>query len=184
MNYNKSIKDHITLAEKLIKQEKDFQQILKIFIQTIKNEGTIYWIGNGGSAADCEHFATELMVKFKKVRKPIKSISLTTNTSLLTAHSNDFNYKSIFSRQLEALATKNDLVVIFSTSGNSQNILDALKFTHKRKINTCGFLGNNGGKSKKYLKNKIIIKSKNTARIQELHTLVGHLICEEIDRMF
>lgn len=183
MNYNKSIKDHINLAEKLIKQEKDFQQILKIFIQTIKNKGTIYWIGNGGSAADCEHFATELMVKFKKFRKPIKSISLTTNTSLLTAHSNDFNYKTIFSRQLEALATKNDLVVIFSTSGNSQNILDTLKFANKKKIKTCGFLGNNGGKSKKYLKNKIIVKSKNTARIQELHTLIGHLICEEIDRI-
>ena len=184
MNFNKSIKDHLNLTNQLLSQKKDYQNILNIFIKTIKRNGTIYWIGNGGSAADCEHFSTELMVKFKKVRKPIKSISLTTNSSLLTAHSNDFHYKTIFSRQLEALANKKDLVVLFSTSGNSQNIIEALKITKKNKINSCGFLGNNGGKAIKYLKNKIIIKSENTARIQELHTLVGHLICEEIDRLF
>jgi D-sedoheptulose 7-phosphate isomerase len=184
MNFIKSIKDHISLTEKLFIQEKNYQKVLNSFVKTIKSNGVIYWIGNGGSAADCEHFATELMVRFKKVRRPIKSISLTSNTSLLTAHSNDFDYKTIFSRQLEALATKNDLVVIFSTSGNSPNIIEALKFTKKNNINSCGFLGNNGGKAGKFLKNKIIIKSNNTARIQELHTLIGHLICEEIDKIY
>ena len=155
MNFTNSIKDHIELTQKLLIQKNEYQKILDSFIKTIKNNGTIYWIGNGGSAADCEHFATELMVKFKKVRRPIKSISLTTNTSLLTAHSNDFDYKTVFSRQLQALAKKNDLVVIFSTSGNSMNIIEALKFLKKNKINTCGFLGNDGGKAGKFLKNKL-----------------------------
>jgi D-sedoheptulose 7-phosphate isomerase len=100
---------------------------------------------------------------------------------LITAHSNDFNFETLFTRQLEGLMTKNDLLIAISTSGKSKNIVHACKFIVKKKFKAIAFLGNNGGKVGKLIKNKIVVKSKNTARVQEMHILIGHIICSLID---
>ena len=157
--------------------------LTKVFYRVLKNNGTVFWCGNGGSAADCQHLSAELVGRFKINRKPYKSISLTTDTSAITAISNDYSYDKVFSRQLEGLGTKKDLLFVFSTSGNSKSVINAMITAKKKKMKIIALLGNNGGKCKKYTANKIIIKSIDTPRIQEAHTLVGHIICEILERL-
>mgnify|MGYP006143596955 CR=1 FL=1 len=156
----------------------------KLVVKTLKKSKTVFFAGNGGSAADSQHIAAELVGRFKKDRKPLKAIALTTDTSILSAIGNDFGFDTVFSRQLEALGTNGDLLICSSTSGNSPNILNALKTAKKNKIKTISLLGNNGGKCKRYSDIPIVIPSSNTARIQELHILVGHIICEIIDKNY
>jgi len=162
---------------------KKIDSLTKIFYKVLKNNGTVFWCGNGGSAADCQHLSAELVGKFKINRRPYKSISLTTDTSAITAISNDYSYEKVFSRQLEGLGTKKDLLFIFSTSGNSRNIINAMIMAKRKKMKIIALLGNNGGKCKKYTANNIIIKSNDTPRIQEAHTLIGHTICEIVERL-
>ena len=128
--------------------------------------------------------AAELIGRYKSNRKPLKSISLNSDTSVLTCISNDFGYENIFSRQLEGIANQNDVLIIISTSGNSKNIINAVKFAKKKKIKVLGLLGKNGGVCKNLIKNKIIINSNNTARIQEMHIMIGHVICDLIEEQF
>jgi D-sedoheptulose 7-phosphate isomerase len=156
------------------------EKIGEAFIATIKNKKKIYFIGNGGSAAECQHFAAELVVKFKKMRKPIPAMSLTTDTSILTACSNDFNYKFIFKRQLEAFAKKDDLLLAFTTSGKSQNIIEALKFSKKIGIKTILLTSD---LLKKNIKADLIFKTPSliVSRIQEIHLLIIHIVCEILD---
>jgi D-sedoheptulose 7-phosphate isomerase len=182
MIINKNFEEHIAIANKTLKLSKKINLIANYFLKTLKNGGTLFWIGNGGSAADCQHLSTEFMVRFLKNRKPYKSISLTTDTSLITAHSNDFGYNTLFSRQIEALVQPKDLLIAISTSGNSQNIINACKFAKKNKINTVALLGNNGGKIKKLKLVNLIVPCRDTARIQEMHILIGHTICEIVER--
>ena len=146
-----------------------------------KKKKKIIFFGNGGSASDSQHLATELVVKFKKKKNPISALSLTTDTSILTAIGNDFDFEFIFTRQLQALYSKGDLVIPISTSGNSKNIINALKYCKKIKAQTFSFLGNNGGKAIHLSKNSLIIPSNDTARIQEFHILIGHILCEFLD---
>lgn len=182
---NLSILEHQTLINKLSKELINNIDIAsKHVVKVLKNNKTVFFAGNGGSAADSQHIAAELVGRFKKNRKPLKAISLTTDTSILTAVGNDFGYETVFSRQLEAHGTKGDLLICSSTSGNSPNILNVLKFAKKKKIKTITLLGNNGGKCKKISDISIVVESKNTARIQEVHILIGHIICEIIDEYF
>lgn len=146
-----------------------------------KNKGTIYIFGNGGSAAEAEHFATELVIKYEKVRKPIKAFALTASGSLITAHSNDFDFKSIFTRQLEGHVEKKDLVIAMSTSGSSQNVISCLEYLNSKNISnyllsSAKFKNPNLKKTK-----KILIKSNKTSYIQEHHLKIIHMICEIID---
>ena len=152
--------------------------------KTIFQNGNIIWCGNGGSAAQAEHFASELIGRYKKTRKPIKSISLSSNTSSLTCISNDFGYQNIFSRQLEGIASTNDLLVVFSTSGNSKNIIKVINKAKKMKISVISFLGKNGGLAKNKSTIDLIIPSNSTARIQEYHLLIGHILCQLVDDSF
>ena len=156
----------------------------KHIVKAIKNNKTIFFAGNGGSAADSQHIAAELVGRFKKNRKPLKAISLTTDTSILTAVGNDFGFDKVFSRQLEAHGTKGDLLICSSTSGNSQNILNVIKTAKRKKIKTIVLLGNKGGKCKNISDIPIVVESNNTARIQEVHILIGHIICEIIDKNY
>lgn len=152
--------------------------ILKKKILKKKN---IFWCGNGGSATQADHLSTELLGRFKKNRKPINSISLTSNTSYLTCVSNDFNFEKVFSRQIEAFGKKDDLLIIISTSGNSKNLIEVAKIAKKKKIYIIGLLGKGGGRVKKFCDLKMIIPSEKTTRIQEFHLLIGHIMCEFVD---
>lgn len=180
-----NINEHLTTLNTI--KDKDLKNILKfynIILASIKKKGTIFWCGNGGSASDSQHLAAELIGRYKSNRKPLKSISLNSDTSVLTCISNDFGYENIFSRQLEGIANQNDVLIIISTSGNSKNIINAVKFAKKKKIKVLGLLGKNGGVCKNLIKNKIIINSNNTARIQEMHIMIGHIICDLIEEQF
>ena len=146
------------------------------------NGGKLLLMGNGGSAADCQHIAAELIGRFKKERKAIPAIALTVDSSSLTALGNDYGFDSIFARQVEALATSNDAVVGISTSGNSKNVILALNLARKIGCKTVGFMGNGGGDMKNCVDVGIIVPSNDTARIQEVHITVGHIICEIIEQ--
>jgi len=149
---------------------------------SLKKNGTIFWCGNGGSASDSQHLSAELIGRFKKSRKPLKSISLSSNVAALTCIANDFGYENIFSRQIDALGKKQDILVLLSTSGNSKNILKVLDHAKKKGMKTICFLGYNGGKCKGKSSFELIIKSKSTARIQEMHIMIGQIICDLIER--
>ena len=137
--------------------------------------------GNGGSAADCQHFAAELVGRFQKERQAMAAVAMTTDTSILTALGNDYGFDVIFSRQVEALVRPGDLVVGISTSGNSANIMKALEKANERGAVTVGLTGRSGGKMKNLCDICICIPSDVTARIQEAHLLVEHLVCQRIE---
>lgn len=150
--------------------------------EALYNDGTLFCCGNGGSAADSQHMAAELVGRFKKNRKPLRSIALTADTSVLTCVANDFNYEDIFSRQVEALGRANDVLLVLSTSGNSENILRALKAAKRCNVKTIALLGKDGGKAKRYADLGIVIPSSSVARIQEAHILIVHILCEIIEQ--
>ena len=154
----------------------------KTLIDKIKKGGKILIAGNGGSAADAQHFATELIVRLKKNRKSIPALALTTDTSALTAIGNDFSFNKIFSRQLE-VSQKKDIFIGISTSGNSKNIIEAFKFC-KNKIYSLRILGNSGGKSKKYLNSHYSVNFNDASRVQEIHIIFWQNICEIIEDYF
>jgi len=181
----KNYQDHINI---LRKQEKYFlktcNEISDKIVSRISKQGKLIICGNGGSAADAQHIATELMVRLKKNGTPIPSIALTTDSSILTATSNDLSFYKIFSRQLEAISQKNDILLAISTSGNSLNVIEALKVSKKKKLLSIGLLGNKGGKCKKLCDSSFIVDSNNPSRVQEIHILFYHSMCEIIENKF
>jgi len=150
---------------------------------TLKDGRTVYWCGNGGSASDSQHMSAELIGKFKKSRKPLRSVALVADMAAITCIANDFGYDKIFSRQLEALGENGDTLVAISTSGNSQNIINALETANAIGIKTISLLGKGGGVAKDIAKISITIESRDTTRIQECHQLIGHTICSAIEHM-
>jgi len=153
-----------------------------LIADSLRSSSTLFWCGNGGSAADSQHLAAELVGRFKKDRKAIRSIALTTDTSVLTCVANDYSYEDIFSRQLEALARDGDVLVAISTSGNSENILRALRVAKELGVKTIALLGKDGGQAKALADLAIVIPSDSTARIQEAHILIGHILCDLIEQ--
>ena len=148
----------------------------------LTNGGKLLLMGNGGSAADSQHIAAELIGRFKKERKAIPALALTVDSSSLTALGNDYGFDTIFSRQVEALANPNDAVLGISTSGNSKNVINALNLAQKIGSKTIGFMGNDGGNMKDCVDIGIVVPSNDTARIQEVHITIGHIICEIIEQ--
>ncbi|MCX6704730.1 MAG: SIS domain-containing protein [Candidatus Woesebacteria bacterium] len=138
-----------------------------------KRGGSVFTFGNGGSAVDAEHVAEELLNRYKKYRIPISAYALTSQPAILTGIANDFGFEKVFSRQLEALATPKDLIMAFSTSGNSKDVVNGIK--------TIGFTGKNGGELAKLVDIPIKVPSDDVARIQEVHTVIGHIICGIVD---
>ncbi len=176
------LKESIGVKEKIITESVDeIKAITCLCIDTLKNGGKIIFCGNGGSAADSQHLATELVVRFKNNRKSLPAITLTTNTSSITAIGNDFGFDAIFSRQLESMADKNDVLFAISTSGKSKNITEAVKKAKELGIKTIAFTGENGKEFAKSCDLSFIAPSSDTARIQEAHNCVGHIICEIIE---
>ena len=171
----------LKLEDKNSLQIKNFQKLCEISVKALKKNKKIIFFGNGGSAADSQHLATELTVRFQKNRKAIAGLALSTDVSAITATGNDFGFEYIFSRQLEALGNRGDIVIALTTSGNSQNLIEACKFANKKRLITFCFAGNNGGKLKKYVKYPIIIPSKKTSIIQVIELLIGQVFCEFLE---
>jgi D-sedoheptulose 7-phosphate isomerase len=161
----------------------EFEICAKIFADTLRNGNTIFWCGNGGSASESSHLAVELIGRFKNNRNPLPSISLNSDSTVITCIANDFGYDQIYSRQLDGLAKPGDLLVALSTSGKSENIVDVLKMARSKGVTSISLLGKGGGTALQISDHSILIKSDETARIQEIHLLIGHTFCEfaEID---
>ncbi len=170
-----------TIDATLKKLIPDVENASLIFIETLKKGNKILLCGNGGSASDAQHIAAELTGRYKRERRGLPGIALTTDTSALTAISNDYGYDHVFDRQVEALASKGDLLVGISTSGNSQNILNALRIAKELGCLTLGLSGKDGGEMNKICDLNIIIPSYDTPRIQEMHILIGHTLCQAVD---
>ena len=170
-----------TVAETLSSEILDAAQKIQ---GRLEAGGKLLLMGNGGSAGDAQHIAAELVGRFKKERKAMPALALTVDTSSLTALGNDYGFDTIFERQVEALANKNDTVIGISTSGNSENVVRAVNKANSIGAFTIGLLGNDGGKLKDAVNLPIIIPSTDTARIQEVHITIGHIICEIIEEDF
>ena len=183
--YLEEILESIEIKKKLIGLNKEVFLSIKRVFSTIKNGGKVFICGNGGSAADAQHLSAEFLVRLnpKINRKPFPMISLAMDTSTLTACGNDFDFKYIFSRNLEALGSKKDLLIVISTSGNSKNIIEVLKKSKKMKIFSIGLLGSNGGTAKKLSNLNIIVPHQKVARIQECHIFIGHFILKKVESM-
>jgi len=158
------------------------ERVARASIQAYKEGRKILVAGNGGSAADAQHIAGELVSKFYFDRPALSAIALTTDTSILTAIGNDYGYEKLFSRQIEANAQKGDIFIAISTSGNSQNILEALKVAKERGIQTVGLTGESGGKMREMCDECLCAPSPETPRIQEVHIVIGHLLCAIIEK--
>lgn len=178
----KAMSEHQIVIE-LVKEKlrEDIELIAKKCKEAVINKHTIFFMGNGGSAADSQHLAAELVGRFVKERKGLPAVALTTDTSILTAVGNDYGYDEVFSRQVEALVRPNDVVIGITTSGNSPNILHAMNKANAIGAVTIGLTGKDGGTLKEISDHCIVIPSNTTARIQEAHILIGHIICEIID---
>jgi len=186
--FESEIRNHISSIDFFLKNNfYDFKKFLDFVIKTLKKGNKIILFGNGGSASDAQHIAAELVVKYKKKRRSIPAISLSTDTSTLTAIGNDFSFNEIFSRQIESIGKPGDIAIGITTSGKSKNVINALKLAKKKKITSVILT------KKKYPNKKQIEKvsdlilgvpADETARIQELHILVGHLMCAVIDEVF
>lgn len=155
-----------------------------MIMETIRNGHKVLLAGNGGSAADAQHIAAELSGRFIKERKALPGIALTTDTSAMTAIANDYGYENIFSRQLEAFAQPGDLFIGISTSGNSESILNAFTSAKRNYCKTLGLSGKDGGRMTGACDINIVIPSNITARIQEMHILIGHILCTAVDNLF
>lgn len=156
----------------------------RALVKTLQSGGTIYLCGNGGSAADAQHLAAEFTGRFVRARKGLRAVALTTDTSAITAIANDFGVEAIFVRQLEALARPGDLLIAISTSGYSPNVLEAAKWATQHDVPTIAFTGRDGGELAKLASISLTISVSSTARIQEMHILIGHILCELVDCEF
>lgn len=164
------------ILENLPKRE--FEKVSELFVDALQKGKSIFWCGNGGSAAESSHMATELLGRFKNNRKPYPSISLNADTTLITCIANDFGYDEIYARQLEGLSKPGDLLIVLSTSGQSRNIVRVLEQAKVSGVTSIGLLGKGGGLAAGLVDHSIIIESNETARIQEAHLFIGHTLCE------
>jgi D-sedoheptulose 7-phosphate isomerase len=180
------IRDSINVKNNLLEDEELISNILKavnIVVSSLRAGKKLLIAGNGGSAADSQHIAAELIGRLNiKERNPIPAIALTTDTSVLTAISNDFGYEFIFEKQIQALANPGDVFLVISTSGNSINLINAVNKSKSLGIISIGLLGKDGGMLKDLVDIPIIVKHNNTQRIQESHLLIEHIICELVEQ--
>ncbi|WP_277935187.1 D-sedoheptulose-7-phosphate isomerase [Parablautia muri] len=182
------IKDNISQKEDLLKKlEIDgYMSVLEdagtAMIETLKGGNKIMIAGNGGSAADAQHFAGEILGRFELERAPLPAISLCVDPSVVTSIANDYSYQEVFSRQIEGIGREGDLFAAISTSGNSENLIYAIRAAKKKKIKVIGFLGKDGGRMKELCDCALIVPSDATPRIQEIHIWSIHLLCEMIEK--
>jgi len=179
--FDSAISDHLKIAQGLTRQQDLLETIARAMAGSLRKGDKVLWCGNGGSAADSQHLAAEIVGRFRRERRGLPSIALTTDSSILTAVANDYGYQCVFSRQVEAIAKPGDILVGLSTSGNSENVLMAIDRARSMGVTTVAFTGREGGKIGKVADHVLMIGSTDTARIQEAHILAGHMICDWIE---
>lgn len=171
--------ENIRVKEEMLRTSiTQVMKIAELLIECLKKNGKVIIFGNGGSASDSQHIAAELVGRFKKERQGLPAVALTSNTSVLTALANDYGYEAVFSRQVEALAGKNDLAIGISTSGKAKNVAAAIKQAAKMGLKTAVLTGSSGAELAKLADAALVIPSSSTPRIQEAHITIGHIICE------
>lgn len=175
----------IQVKEELLRSSvTQIKEITEAVIVSLKSGGKVIFFGNGGSASDSQHLAAELVGRFKKDRAALAGIALTVNTSIITSLANDYGYEVVFSKQVEALAQKNDIVVGISTSGKAKNVAAGIKQAKKMGLKTIALTGGDGGELAKLADISLLVPSAVTARIQEAHITIGHIICELVEQAF
>lgn len=176
------IKESIQIKQRLLDDVVIIETMTNVFITCLKSGKRIYFFGNGGSAADAQHLAAEIVSKFYLERKGLPAEALNANTSIMTAIGNDYSFEKIFARQIEASGKDGDVAVGISTSGNSINVLEAVRVVRSKGMITVGFAGQTGGKLKSMVDYCFCAPSNDTPRIQEVHITVGHIICEIVEK--
>ena len=177
--------EHINTSQKTMEIiAHNIEIAAKTCIKSLRNDGKILILGNGGSAADAQHIAAELVGRYKTERKGLAAIALTTDTSAITSISNDYGYTNVFERQIQALANERDVVIGISTGGTSKNVINALNLANKIGCKVIGFSGKDGGDLNSICNINLVVPSNDTARIQEMHIFIGHTICHLIDQEF
>jgi D-sedoheptulose 7-phosphate isomerase len=179
--FTKTIAEHLDVVRQLAEQQGVLQAIAQAMTATLQAGGKILWCGNGGSAADSQHLAAEIVGRFRRERRGLPSVALTTDSSILTSVANDYGFESVFSRQVEAIGVAGDLLVGISTSGNSPNVVAALQAARAQGLGTVAFTGAGGGKLAPLADHLLAIASRDAARIQEAHILAGHMLCDWIE---
>ena len=182
--FENELKAHLEVAKNTANLAPLIAKATEIIVTCLKNGGRILICGNGGSAADSQHFAAELSGRYKTERTPLAGIALTTDTSALTAIGNDYGYDEVFARQCGAIGRKGDVLVGISTSGNSKNVLNAFEVAKKIGMRTIGFSGKGGGTMNEACELNLVVPSDDTARIQEMHILIIHTICGGVDSAY
>ena len=179
------IRDSIAVKEQALEKNLDaLEDVSQACIRCLKGGGTLFFFGNGGSAADSQHVAAEFIGRFQKERRALAAIALTTDTSILTSLANDYSYDIVFSRQLEALGKKGDVAFGISTSGKSKNVLKAFETARAKGMLTVAFTGGDGGPMAAGADIRIVVPSLVTARVQESHSALFHAVCEVVENAF
>jgi len=179
-----SIANSAKIIEKSVTLAPDIERTIKAITKCLKSGKKVVIFGNGGSAADAQHIAAELIGRFGMERRSFPALALTTDSSVLTSLANDYSYDIVFSRQCEGLVFSGDVVIGISTSGNSSNVKKGLELAKKKKAVTIGLLGNHGGSIKKIVDIPIVVNSYSTPKIQEVHRIIYHIICEIVEKNF
>jgi len=172
------MKDHAAVLEATMDLIPDIEKAGALFKEALASGHKILFCGNGGSAADSQHLAAEIVGRFQKERRPFPAIALTVDTSILTAVGNDYGFDTVFARQVQALGEKGDVLVGISTSGNSQNVLEAIGAAREKGLTVIGLTAYGGGKMKETCDICLAVPAKVTARAQEMHIMIGHILCE------
>jgi len=178
---NDQIDNHIATIERCRILLPEIETLAQTCLDALNTGGKLLLCGNGGSAADCQHIATELTIRFETDRQALAAVALTTDTSALTAAGNDFGFERIFSRQVEALGRPGDILIGLTTSGTSANVLAAFDTARANGVYTVCLTGQDGGNSDRHADTVIVVPSRNTARIQEAHIMIGHMLCHVIE---
>jgi D-sedoheptulose 7-phosphate isomerase len=174
--------EHLRIISEVSRQTEQIEKAAGIITDSFQRGGKIVLFGNGGSAADAQHIAAEMVGRFKIERRGLPAMALTTDTSILTAIGNDYGFEQVFARQVETLITDKDVAIGISTSGNSVNVLLGLKAAREKGARTLALTGNGGGKIMEWSDLSIIVPSDNTPRIQEAHILIGHILCSLVEK--
>jgi D-sedoheptulose 7-phosphate isomerase len=181
-SFSASFRELAALAGRMDSINADLEKALTMVRDTVKRGGTLFFCGNGGSAADAQHIATEYVVRYMKNRRAYPAIALTTDTSLLTAAGNDLGFDEVFARQVDALAKPTDLLVIHTTSGNSPNLLRAAEAAKAKKVPVLALSAKDGGKIKSLATHTIVVPTDRTDRAQEIQLCIQHIICDHVER--
>ncbi len=183
INSKAIVEEHVFIAKRFFESNADrINEVADVVVRALQNGNKLLLFGNGGSAADAQHIAAELVGRYQYDRPGLPAIALTTDSSALTSIANDYGYEFLFARQIEALGQKGDVAIAISTSGRSANIKEGVLAARARGITTIGFLGKEGGQVRELVDHALVVDAQKTARIQEIHILIGHILCEAVEQ--